>query len=80
MEKKMEICSIIKMYYIISSMIPIKKKKSLNATVEEMRNFSFIYIEKYARHFPKMIGVFTVLLHLQAIGDAGAVEVSFLGS
>tara|TARA_Y100001970_G_scaffold194271_1_gene236199 strand:+ start:3946 stop:4506 length:561 start_codon:yes stop_codon:yes gene_type:complete len=29
-------------------MIPIKKKKSLNATVEEMRNFSFIYIEKYA--------------------------------
>ncbi len=44
----MEICSIIKMYYIISSMIPIKKKKSLNATVEEMRNFSFIYIEKYA--------------------------------
>ena len=36
------------MYYIISSMIPIKKKKSLNATVEEMRNFSFIYIEKYA--------------------------------
>ena len=30
-------------------MIPIKnKKKSLEATVEEMRNFSFIYIEKYA--------------------------------
>ncbi len=29
-------------------MIPIKnKKKSLEATVEEMRNFSFIYIEKY---------------------------------
>ena len=30
-------------------MIPIKnKKKSLEATVEEMRNFSFIYVEKYA--------------------------------
>jgi len=30
-------------------MIPIKnKKKSLEATVEEMRNFSFNYIEKYA--------------------------------
>ena len=30
-------------------MIPIKnKKKTLNATVEEMRNFSFSYIEKYA--------------------------------
>jgi len=30
-------------------MIPIKnKKKSLETTVEEMRNFSFIYIEKYA--------------------------------
>ena len=30
-------------------MIPIKnKKKSLAATVEEMRNFSFAYIEKYA--------------------------------
>ena len=30
-------------------MIPIKnKKKTLKATVEEMRNFSFIYIEKYA--------------------------------
>ncbi len=29
-------------------MIPIKnKKKSLEATVEEMRNFSFIYIENY---------------------------------
>ena len=29
-------------------MIPIKnKKKSLEATVEEMRNFSFIYVEKY---------------------------------
>ena len=30
-------------------MIPIKnKKKSLEVTVEEMRNFSFAYIEKYA--------------------------------
>ena len=30
-------------------MIPIKnKKKSLEMTVEEMRNFSFAYIEKYA--------------------------------
>ena len=30
-------------------MIPIKnKKKSLEATVEEMRNFSFTYIEKYS--------------------------------
>ena len=30
-------------------MIPIKnKKKNLEATVEEMRNFSFNYIEKYA--------------------------------
>ena len=29
-------------------MIPIKnKKKSLEATIEEMRNFSFAYIEKY---------------------------------
>ena len=30
-------------------MIPIKnKKKNLEATVEEMRNFSYSYIEKYA--------------------------------
>ena len=30
-------------------MIPIKnKKKSLEVTVEEMRNFSLFYIEKYA--------------------------------
>ena len=30
-------------------MIPIKnKKKNLKATVEEMRNFAFVYIEKYA--------------------------------
>ena len=30
-------------------MIPIKnKKKSLEVTVDEMRNFSLVYIEKYA--------------------------------
>ena len=30
-------------------MIPIRnKKKTLNVTVEEMRNFAFSYIEKYA--------------------------------
>ncbi len=30
-------------------MIPIRnKKKNLNVTVEEMRNFAFVYIEKYA--------------------------------
>ena len=30
-------------------MIPIKnKKKNLEATVEEMRNFAFVYVEKYA--------------------------------
>ena len=30
-------------------MIPIRnKKKTLNVTVEEMRNFAFVYIEKYA--------------------------------
>ena len=30
-------------------MIPIKnRKKNLEATVEEMRNFGFVYIEKYA--------------------------------
>mgnify|MGYP000536321407 FL=1 len=29
-------------------MIPIKKKKSLELTVEEMRTFSLNYIEKYA--------------------------------
>ena len=29
-------------------MIPIKnRKKNLEATVEEMRNFAFVYIEKY---------------------------------
>ena len=30
-------------------MIPIKnKKKALELTVEEMRNFAFIYVEKFA--------------------------------
>ena len=30
-------------------MIPIKnKKKTLEVTIEEMRNFAFSYIEKYA--------------------------------
>jgi len=30
-------------------MIPIRnRKKTLNVTVEEMRNFAFAYIEKYA--------------------------------
>ena len=46
----MEICSNISKCIILhQSMIPIKnKKKSLEATVEEMRNYSFIYVEKYA--------------------------------
>ena len=48
--KKAEICSIITKCIILHHlMIPIKnKKKSLEATVEEMRSFSFAYIEKYA--------------------------------
>ena len=29
-------------------MIPIRNKKTLEVTVEEMRNFAFSYIEKYA--------------------------------
>ena len=30
-------------------MIPLRnKKKSLQVTVEEMRNFAFVYVEKYA--------------------------------
>ena len=47
--KKAEICSIIAKCIILHHlMIPIKnKKKSLKATVEEMRSFSFGYIEKY---------------------------------
>ena len=48
--KNVEICSIIRNCIILQQlMIPIKnKKKNLEATVEEMRNFSFAYIEKYA--------------------------------
>ena len=29
-------------------MIPIKKKKTLQGTVDEMRGFAFSYVEKYA--------------------------------
>ena len=39
-------------------MIPIRnKKKSLKVTVDEMRNFAFAYIEKYAslQQLPVMI-------------------------
>ena len=48
--KKVDICSIIDKCIILHhSMIPIKnKKKSLEVTVEEMRNLSFAYIEKYS--------------------------------
>ena len=48
--KKVEICSVISKCIILQQlMIPIKnKKKNLEATVEEMRNFSLAYIEKYA--------------------------------
>ena len=48
--KKVDICSVIsKCIKVQQLMIPIKnKKKNLEATVEEMRNFSFVYIEKYA--------------------------------
>ena len=48
--KKVEICSVISQCIILQQlMIHIKnKKKNLEATVEEMRNFSFAYIEKYA--------------------------------
>ena len=48
--KKVEICSVIRKCIILQQlMIPIKnKKKNLEATVEEMRNFAFAYIEKYA--------------------------------
>ena len=50
MLKNKEICSIIKNYNIIHlSMIHNKnKKKNLEATVEEMRNFSYAYIDKYS--------------------------------
>ena len=48
--KKIAICSIILIYIILNkAMIPIKnKKKSLDATIEEMRNFALKYIEKFA--------------------------------
>ena len=48
--KKDEISSIICIYTIIHLiMIPNKnKRKSLEVTVEEMRNFSYAYIEKYS--------------------------------
>mgnify|MGYP002834792431 FL=1 len=48
--KNVEICSVIRKCIILQQlMIPIKnKKKNLEATVEEMRNFAFAYIEKYA--------------------------------
>ena len=48
--KKVKICSNIRKCIILQqSMIPIKnKKKDLEATVEEMRNFSLAYVEKYA--------------------------------
>ena len=48
--KKADICSYIIFSIILKvSMIPIKnKKKSLEVTVEEMRNFAFNYIEKFA--------------------------------
>ena len=48
--KKLLICSIIKVYNILKiKMIPIKnKKKSFEDTVQEMREFSMKYVEKYA--------------------------------
>ena len=46
----MYICSIIYKYIILDIvMIPIRnRKKPLEATVEEMRNFAYSYVEKYA--------------------------------
>ena len=46
----MYICSIIYKYIILDIvMIPIRnRKKTLQVTVEEMRNFAYSYIEKYA--------------------------------
>ena len=48
--KNAAICSIIFSYIILNEiMIPIKnKKKTLEVTIEEMRNFAFNYIEKFA--------------------------------
>ncbi len=50
-------------------MIPIKKKKSLEITVEEMRNFSLIYIEKYA---PSKQQLRTYLLKKYLKGKVGS--------
>ena len=48
-------------------MIPIKnKKKNLKVTVEEMRNFSFNYIEKYA---PSKQQLRTCLLYTSDAAD-----------
>ena len=53
-------------------MIPIKnKKKNLEATVEEMRNFAFIYIEKYA---PSKQQLRTYLLKKYLKSDAANVS------
>ena len=38
----------IKIYYITLKNDSYKIEKNLEATVEEMRNFAFVYIEKYA--------------------------------
>ncbi|MFL2893217.1 MAG: regulatory protein RecX [Candidatus Pelagibacter sp.] len=48
--KKVEICSNINIFIIIDlKMFHQKnKKKNLEMTIDEMRNFAFIYIEKYA--------------------------------
>jgi len=48
--KNMAICSIILIYIILNNwMIPIKnKKKSLEFTIDEMRNFALKYVEKFA--------------------------------
>ena len=47
-------------------MIPIKnKKKNLEATVEEMRNFAFAYIEKYA-HSKQQLNNYLLKKYLRA--------------
>ena len=52
-------------------MIPIKKKKSLEVTVEEMRNFSLVYIEKYA---PSKQQLRTYLLKKYLKSKVGAIN------
>ena len=52
-------------------MIPIKKKKSLQVTVEEMRNFSLVYIEKYA---PSKQQLRTYLLKKYLKSKVGAIN------